>query len=382
MNITIFPALNGDCILIEYINGHHVLVDGGYVNTYNDYLQPTLTKIAKFGKMLDLVIVSHIDADHISGIIKMLEEDTLPISIQNIWHNAYRHIQSPVVASENREEIIRHNIAKEAVGTDSRKISAKQGSTLAALIQLNKLAWNKQFSGNAVVSPTRCVVNNATFYILSPNQDCINSLALFWKRKLIQNGLLAKNHCNEFWDDAFDFSLSQDKPGFHIKTKNISKTNDIKTYLDIDYTADTSVTNESSISFLLEANGKKILMLGDAKAESIINSLNDLYTDQQRPIWFDAIKLSHHGSFNNNSPELLKMIDSTNWIVSTNGDLYNHPDKEVIAHIITKDKINERNIIFNYRLDVCAEFDTSELHSLYKFQFIVPENNVPSIVTL
>lgn len=381
MNITIFPALNGDCILIEYLKGHYVLVDGGYVNTYNDYLQPTLTKIARADNTLDLVIVSHIDADHISGVIKMLEECILPVSIQNIWHNSYRHIQSPVVNSEKREEIMRHNIAKEAFVTDSRKISAKQGSTLAALIQLNKLAWNKQFSGNAVVSPTCCVVNDATFYILSPNQDCMNSLALFWKRKLIQNGLLAKNHCNEFWDDAFDFCLSQDKPGFHINRKMISKTNDIKRYLDVEYTADTSVTNASSISFLLEANGKKILMLGDSKAEIIINSLNDLYTDQQRPIWFDAIKLSHHGSFNNNSPELLKMIDSTNWIISTNGDLYNHPDKEVIAHIITKDEIHVRNIIFNYRLDVCAEFDTSELHSQYKFQFILPENNVPSIVT-
>ena len=34
MNIQLFPALNGDCILVEHAPGHYFLIDGGFVDTY------------------------------------------------------------------------------------------------------------------------------------------------------------------------------------------------------------------------------------------------------------------------------------------------------------------------------------------------------------
>ena len=66
---------------------HYILVDGGYVNTYKDYLLPKLQKISNEGNFLDLVVVTHIDSDHISGIIKLLEEEKIPIGIKQIWYN-------------------------------------------------------------------------------------------------------------------------------------------------------------------------------------------------------------------------------------------------------------------------------------------------------
>lgn len=74
INIKIIPALNGDCFLIT-AGETNILIDGGYVNTYSEFLKPLLLEIASKGKNLSLVVVSHIDADHISGILKLIEEN-------------------------------------------------------------------------------------------------------------------------------------------------------------------------------------------------------------------------------------------------------------------------------------------------------------------
>ena len=42
MRIIVLPALNGDCILVEYQPSHYILIDGGYVDTYLNYLLPAL----------------------------------------------------------------------------------------------------------------------------------------------------------------------------------------------------------------------------------------------------------------------------------------------------------------------------------------------------
>ena len=70
----------------------------------------------------------------------------------------------------------------------------------------------------------------------------------------------------------------------------------------------------------------------------MVVSLRALYGEEKVSYIFDAVKLSHHGSYNNNSPELIKLIVSDKWLVSTNGDKYNHPDMPTLAHIITKGK--------------------------------------------
>lgn len=65
---------------MEFQLSHYILIDGGYVDTYENYLLPTLKEIAARGGELDVVVVTHIDGDHISGIIRMMED--MPIGIR------------------------------------------------------------------------------------------------------------------------------------------------------------------------------------------------------------------------------------------------------------------------------------------------------------
>ena len=80
MRIELLPALNGDCILVEYLPAHFILIDGGYVDTYQKFLLPRLKEIAAQGGTLDLMVVTHIDSDHISGVVKMKSQSPLALS--------------------------------------------------------------------------------------------------------------------------------------------------------------------------------------------------------------------------------------------------------------------------------------------------------------
>ena len=86
-------------LLITIINEDiHILIDGGTANTYRTYLRERLIQLRNDGKAIDLLVVTHIDNDHIGGIIELLKENGSNenphiIEIRNIWHNSYRHLQ-------------------------------------------------------------------------------------------------------------------------------------------------------------------------------------------------------------------------------------------------------------------------------------------------
>lgn len=295
MILELLPALNGDCILVEYSSAHFILLDGGYVDTYQNYLLPRLKEIAVQGGTLDLLVVTHIDSDHISGIVKLLEEDELPIPISSIWYNGYRHVQSNVKVTTDTEMFVHRSISKEAMKEENKPISAKQGCTLSVLITQKGLAWNKPVNGGVIKAPLSIPMGDAVIHILSPKDSDIDDLNAFWKKRLIKDGLLSKAHSNEFWDDAFEFSLSKEKPGFHFHEKKVSKSYDLLKITGEQYTPDTSATNGSSISFVLEVDGNRVLFMGDSHSETIEESLELLYGKENKPYRFDVVKLSHHG---------------------------------------------------------------------------------------
>jgi beta-lactamase superfamily II metal-dependent hydrolase len=388
ITVKIFPALNGDCFLIT-TGETNILIDGGYVNTYNEFLKPNLIEMASKGEKLSLLVVSHIDADHISGIIKFIEENETEkiIPVQNIWHNAFRHIQQDEqIDTTIKEEKIFNDIKREELSGSATNVSAKQGSSLASILLKYKYQWNTQFHGNAVSLDHKnsITVGEFTVNLLSPNQTKLESLQKYWRKELYKNGYLDTSHTDGFWDDAFEFLLAQDKEELKYKSKTISYKNNI----DFDklkggpFTPDTSPTNGSSISLILQVGDKKMLFLGDSHSDLVESELKKHLSTKGFPIYFDLVKLSHHGSFSNNSPGLLELIDSDKWIISSNGKIHNHPDIETLAWILTKDNKIKRNIFFNYPLAICQELSNSELKEKYNYEIIFPETEEPIELSL
>ena len=111
MKVEVFQSDKGDCLLVTGSDNTRILVDGGMRSSYSKHVAPALGRIARDDGKLDLVYVSHIDQDHISGILQLFEDELAwrvrdfqhstgnsgfrgperprPTSVQRIWHNAF-----------------------------------------------------------------------------------------------------------------------------------------------------------------------------------------------------------------------------------------------------------------------------------------------------
>src|SRR3990172_1375391 len=114
MILTVFQSDKGDCLLIKSADGRHMLVDGGMRESYLKHASRVLGKLREGKEKLDVVYVSHIDQDHISGILQMMEDEVAwriheyqvnhgnpqhkppdsvwPPEVKAIWHNAFHEL--------------------------------------------------------------------------------------------------------------------------------------------------------------------------------------------------------------------------------------------------------------------------------------------------
>lgn len=388
MVVTIFPANNGDSFLIETENGSIVLIDGGYVSTYREHIKPKLLELSKANKNISHLIVTHIDSDHISGIIKFIEENKQNeiIKVENIWHNSYFHLKSIedglTFKGKSIDKLPINYLLKDGLeDIKDKNISAVQGSTLASLLKKFGYITNIHFNENSVSIDTKdyIVSNDLTFKILSPNNEKLLELKEYWKRELYKKGYSSDENLTNFNEDVFEYILSLEKEKKRLASKNVTA----KSILDIDHLAseifveDDTATNGSSMAFVLGYDNLNLLFLGDSHPSIIISSLKKHYTPDKLPVKFDLIKIAHHGSKNNTSPELLNYIDSENYVISTNGSSHNHPDVETISRIISRKAEFRRKLYFNYPLDSIVPFKEKALMEKYNYHITESSNNQP-----
>ncbi len=128
------------------------------------------------------------------------------------------------------------------------------------------------------------------------------------------------------------------------------------------FVEDTSPTNKSSLCFLIEHGDKRALCLGDCYASTVISWLD---TCNIQRLKVDAVKISHHGSKNNTSMELLDRLDCPIYMISTNGNSHGHPNLETLARIVEANKSKTTRIIINYQLENIPEWFTKEMSDKY-----------------
>ena len=155
VTIQMLPAASGDCIYLEFPDSDfRMLIDGGYAKTYQKYLKKFLLKLAAEGKRLNLIVVTHIDDDHISGIRALLKENgdsrnPKIIEIDEIWFNSLNQC----ITSRNAEQGMSFAvkiILKSMCSTDidfeceykKQNRSYTNGKNLAELIQAGGYRWN------------------------------------------------------------------------------------------------------------------------------------------------------------------------------------------------------------------------------------------------
>lgn len=336
VRVEILKAGHGDCILVRSkttSGSFNLLIDGGslhafYVNSRRKIpgeLKLRLDELIAENQQIDLLIITHIDDDHIVGLIKGFQTPGyLSDMTKCVWFNS-----SDMITREFKKNPIVENHVK--LESTDEETSVKKAMTLEELLlQLN--VWDQKL----------CIAGNDlkagpfTFRILSPILADLKKLTCIWPTEDIDPSTAGKRQYSFI---PFDELLKEDK-----------------------FIRDSSTTNRSSIAFILDVEDQCFLFLGDAAEHVIISALKTLNYSEKNKLKADLVKLSHHGSKHNTSKKLFDVVESDTYIISTNGDVHNHPDRETLARILLSNKNNK--IYFNYesRLNEAVSADEIKLY--------------------
>ncbi len=320
--LNILPSFNGDSILIKSFDSSNkeiiILIDGGTPSTFEHFLKNQLKDILK----IDLIVLTHIDNDHIGGLINFFKNSLInKIKIKEIWYN-----QPDVEIYEPK--------------SDKALISVAQGDNYKSLIKL-KLPNTK--IREITTDDGIIEIEGLKFSILSPTIEIKDKLYETWLKEIKVLNIKKGNAL-----------IRTNKP---IYSKTLKVLNEIE--FKPEKSIVTDIYNSSSISFLLNCPDISILLLADSRAEIISEELKKLGYNAKNPLPVDFVKISHHGSLNNTSQELLSLINSNQFIISTNGGTSNHmhPSRETIARIVYKKNRNDS------KLNIYTNYDVASLKS-------------------
>ena len=315
--IHFLPVYHGDCFVIECDKGDKsgvVVVDGGPSGGAK-VLQPILEEIGT----PDLLVLTHFDGDHIQGLIDYIEacQGILAVPAKEVWANCAGDVK---VKNDNFSPIM----------LDSARQGVELARLLNAMARTGKMTWRDDIAEGFI--PDDCPF--ASIEVISPTEE-MRDLAIGQQEEQAQKMpmAVAVDKRKMTRDDDIDIPLdilAQGKPAAP------NKKND--------------VPNASSIAFILRCDGLSILMLGDSFPQNVEAYLRSKGYSEDNPLEVDFVKVAHHGSKHNTSNELLDIIKCNHYLISTNGKIFQHPDRDSIAHILCHPKRdrNERvHLYFN-----------------------------------
>lgn len=329
-------ADHGDCLWIEYgeeERPHRIVVDCGTAGTY-ERLQKVLDTVADWDGENELLIITHIDADHIAGALPLLAKTGNAKRFKDIWFNGRPHLE-PANMFE--------------------PFGAVQGEKLTRALIDNEAPWNSAFSGKAVAltedsAPKRVKLpGGALLTILSPTWGKLRALQSTWDAEVKKAGL----------DPTMTAPAPQPSPpGFEAFGF------DVNALADWPFDEDQTKPNGTSIAFLLEYEGKTMLLGADAHPSVLMASLQQL--EGQEELVVDLLKVPHHGSRNNVSKAFLELVRCRSALFSTNGAYYRHPDKEAVARVI-KYSPSGVELVFNCRSTFNELWDSTPLRKKWHY---------------
>ncbi|MBM1633882.1 hypothetical protein JQV27_13265 [Sulfitobacter mediterraneus] len=340
-SLKLLPASDGDCLILSWSDGgplKHMVVDGGRAGTY-PYLKKQFVRMAENGEELELYVLTHIDADHISGALSYLKDSRRPIAPKDVWFNGYRQIKG-----EGRR-------------------SMQQGDAYSAA--LAKLGWplNRHFSGGVAsieTAPNPIEVAGLKLSILSPDSTRLKAMGERWTRWYRKQDTEGKAATRE----GTRASANRNKEPL----PNPLVVEDLVVDTDID----SEVPNGTSIAFVAEWQGRRVLFGGDAHPDLLVNSLGPLADAEGGRYRVDLLKAPHHGSTKNISRELVERIDCRHIVLSTNGNIHSHPDPQAIAKFIHFGSQGRKVLHFNYDTDRTRPWDNATAKQRYDYEARYP----------
>lgn len=366
MKLRVYQSDKGDCLLLQ-AGDKNILIDGGMAASFAKHVRPSLKDIPK----LDLICVSHIDDDHISGILRLLDDEVAwrvhkhqkslgakgnklgktapafpqPPAITQIWHNGF-HEQ----IGENAGEIGDMFAAAATVFTrlqssatdlqprfeasaffSNLATSVGQGIQLSRRIAPGQLGikLNKDFGGKLVrVEGAKGAVklgDDLVLVVLAPFDADIDKLRTEWNKWLAKNkDALEKLRVRAKLDEknlGKDAEAAIGGPILELAAK-LGDRNKV------------TEPNLASIMFLAEAKVKgktrRAILTGDGHSDEVVRGLEKAgRLKAGRGLHVDILKVPHHGSEFNTKAEFPARITADHYVFCGNG-AHKNPDLAIV----------------------------------------------------
>ena len=358
MKLTLLPSDKGDCMLLEATDAKKttILVDGGMPDSYVRHVRDFLGKWRAANKRpLDLVYVSHIDQDHIAGVLQLMNDLVdwrvfrfhkkngdqpdepdfpEPPEINRLWHNAFHDM-----VGENAGEISSMLAASAAqLANSSNPASLEIASAYQAIAasvpeaiklsrrvspqQLN-IPLNKEFGKKLAMrrSPPKPIQLNGpkspAIRVLGPSKEDLENFRVKWNAWLNDK----KNKANLAKTRKF------------LKEEDQRFDNGIAAAVDPDEDlGDRGLVTEenlASLMLMVQHDEQTILLTGDGHYKDVVDGLKHNGLLKQHGVHVDVLKIQHHGSEHNFKREFAQLVTADHYVFCGNG-LHDNPDLNVL----------------------------------------------------
>jgi beta-lactamase superfamily II metal-dependent hydrolase len=310
----VVQAQFGDGLILSFgtaAKPRHILIDGGPSGNYGADLEPALGQIVGQGGKLDLIILSHVDNDHVIGVLDLfaaVEEDDISnrdprVKIGGLWHNSFERSIDPTgeVSQQIQAMMVMANAASLTMPLAADAFyGIREGNRLRLMAQKLKIPTNKGFKDSLLLVETAkrpIKFGPLELKIAGPNKSNLKALRIKWLNWL---------------EEAAQKAASDPAAAAMI---------------------DRSVPNLSSIVIVAKCDGKTILLTGDARGDHIIEGLNTAKLAKNGKLHVDVLKVQHHGSSRNTARGFFDAITADTYIISANGK-YGNPDFDTLKWIV------------------------------------------------
>jgi hypothetical protein len=338
------PAHKGDCLILHYgeAPGRLILIDGGPSDTYHPHLRPRLEELrterglSDFDSLdLDMVMVSHVDDDHIHGILELAVELHEAVAAQQpvryrigtLWHNSF-------------DDIIGNDEMPSAAAAFAQTASVGDSGDIAGL-------GHDESKILASVGQGRELRDEASF--------------LDWPLNVPADGLLRAGAETR---DPFDFfdpleivlvgpleaeiARLQKKHDAFLKQKGLGRSDPAAALAAF---TDRSAANLASIVVLVRMGSKSILLTGDARGDKVLKGLEAQgLMERGGTLEVDILKVMHHGSDRNATEGFFEQVRARHYVFSGNGE-HGNPERGCLEMLFDARPEGGFDLWFTYPLD-------------------------------
>lgn len=344
VHLFLLPAHNGDSFLVEFLGQdnefHRLWIDGGLVKSYYEHGRNALLSLAQQSASIDLMVVTHIDQDHIGGILAYVNDKEVPKEgVKQFWFNSGR-----LIASEfDHDPDPRRDVSLAGLGYQTR--SLQQGIKLEDF-----LAKSGRWHDQPIQQGHKEEIAGAVIQVLSPDQQQLLKLDREWEQEAREEEGGRSVPKTDHQESIEQLAAEKEKE-------------------------DHSIANGSSIAFLFRVKNKSVLFLGDSHPSVIVKALKKLGYSNKKRLKVDFVKMAHHASKYSISYELLSLIQSQKFIVSTDGSRHGLPHKEALARVVLspdRDRGQKLEFLFNHHNDFLQNIFPQKDQIRYNFECSYP----------